>query len=365
MKNRKPNILYISGSWPPIKCGVSDYMYNLTKFINSNWSLITSTSADGDDKVFNIVPNWQFSDWGLIRAKIYEINPDIIHYEYPSTQYGRKPFSNFLPYYIQKHFPQLPLIATIHEYHDASKLGKKRIEFTLGPFSNVFVSNIEDQKELGSKFPRKQFKLVRIGSNISVAKLGLLKKRRISNELNPNNKKLIVYFGYIDPSKGVGNLIDSMAKWSDDTRLILATEYNPQNSYHKELNKKIIASNKDIYWTGYMVSEKISVTLQLADIVVLPFNQPISMRRGSLIAALSHGCTIVTTGPATEVLIDRKNCWLMPDNTPINIARAVNGLLGQPKLAKLIGLNAKKTSQQFSWKEIAKRHDNEYQRFLT
>lgn len=364
MKNRKPNILYISGSWPPIKCGVGDYMYNLTKFIDSKWSLITSTSADGSDNVFNIVPNWQFSDWGLMKAKIADINPDIIHFEYPSIQFGRKPFPNFLPRYIQKHFSHIPLIATIHEYHDASKMGKKRIEFTLKPFSNVFVSNIEDQKELGSKFPHKQFELVRVGSNIPVAKLGLIKRRRIAKELNPNNKKLIVYFGYIDPSKGVGNLVDSMAEWSGNTRLILATEHNPQNPYHKELNEKIVESNKDIHWTGYMSSERISAALHIADVVVLPFDQPVSMRRGSLIAALSHGCSIATTGPASEVLIDRKNCWLMPDNTSVNIAKAVNGLLGEPKLAKLIGLNAKKTSQQFSWKEIAKRHDSEYQRLL-
>lgn len=364
MKTDKPKVLYISGSWPPIKCGVGDYLYNLTQSINSDWALITSSVADRGDNVFNIVPSWQFSSWSLIKNKIIEINPDIIHYEYPSTQFGRKPFPNFLPRYIKKHFPQIALLATIHEYHDASKLGKKRIEFTLKPFKKVFVSNIEDQISLKAKFPKKHFELVRVGSNIPVAKVGPIKKRRISKELNPNGKSLVVYFGYIDSSKGIENLIDSMAEWSSNTRLILATEHNPENPYHTELNKKIVAGNHDVHWTGYMPSDRISAALQLANVVVLPFDQPVSMRRGSLIAALSHGCTIVTTGPAKEVLIDRKNSWLMPNNLSGSIATAVNGLLDEPRLAKLIGLNAKEASKQFEWKEIADRHDSEYQRFL-
>lgn len=365
MKTDKPKVLYISGSWPPIKCGVGDYLNNLTQYINSDWVVITSAAADSSDSVFNIVKDWKFSDWPIISAKITEVNPDIIHYEYPSTQFGRKPFPNFLPRYIKKQFPQIPLLATVHEYHDASKLGKKRIEFTLKPFNNIFVSNIEDQKALSSKFPSKQFELVRVGSNIPVAKMGPLKKRRIYKELNPSNKDLVVYFGYIDPSKGVGNLVTSMAEWGSNSRLILATEHNPENPYHTELNKQIVAVNQDIHWTGYMPSDRISAALQLASVVVLPFDQPISMRRGSLIAALSHGCTIATTGPAAEVLIDQKNSWLMPDNSPNNITRAIGGLLGEPKLAKLIGLNAKETSKQFEWKEIAKQHDSEYQRLLS
>jgi len=364
MKNDKPNVLYISGSWPPIKCGVGDYLYSLTRYLTVDWRVITSVDAQSNDGVFTIVKDWKFRDWQAIRSKISEVNPGIIHYQYPSTQYGRKPFPNLLPRYIKKYFPQVPLFATIHEYHDASKLGKKRIEFTLKPFKNVFVSNIEDQISLKAKFPKKHIKLVRVGSNIPVAKVGPIKKRRIAKEINPNGKNLVVYFGYIDPSKGVDNLLDSMNKWGGNCRLILATEHNPKNPYHIELNKKIISSKQDVHWTGYMSSGRISATLQLSSIVVLPFNQPASMRRGSLIAAMSHGCSIATTGPVAEVLVDNKNCWLMQDNSPHSITKAVNGLLDEPKLAKLIGLNAKETSKQFEWKEIAGRHDSEYQRFL-
>lgn len=364
MKTDKPKVLYISGSWPPVKCGVGDYLYKLTQNICSDWSLITSSVANGGGNVFNIVSKWKFGDWNIIKSKIIDINPDIIHYEYPSTQFGRKPFPNFLPRYIKKYFPQIPLFATIHEYHDASRLGKKRIEFTLKPFTKVFVSNAEDQKVLQIKYPQKQFELVRVGSNIDFAKLGLLKKRRISKELNPGRKNLVVYFGYIDPSKGVANMIDSMSEWKQNSRLILATEHNPDNPYHAEINKMIVDSKQDIHWTGYLSNQRVSAALQLADVVVLPFDQPVSMRRGSLIAALQHGCSVITTGPAMEVLVNEENCLLLRNNSKECIAEAVNRLLEQPKLAKLIGLNAKKTNQQFNWKEIADRHDSEYQRIL-
>jgi glycosyltransferase involved in cell wall biosynthesis len=113
-----------------------------------------------------------------------------------------------------------------------------------------------------------------------------------------------------------------------------------------------------------MSAKRISVALSLADVVVLPFDQPVSMRRGSIVAAICHGSCVVTTGPADEVLVDGKNCILIPNNAPTNIARAVSGLFDKPKLAKLIRFNAKETSKQFNWEEIAKRHDSEYQRLL-
>lgn len=364
MKNIRPKVLFISGSWPPIKCGVGDYLYHLTQHLDCDWHVVTSANAQPGERVGNIVSGWGFADWLAISNKIKTLRPDIIHYQYPSTQFGRKPFPNLLPRYIAKNFPDIPLVATIHEYHDASRLGRGRTEFTIRPFKNIFVSNVEDKQQLGRRFPNKQFEIVRVGSNIPVIHINVSERAKIIQEINPGNKPLIVYFGYIDSSKGVGRLIESMSGWGRDCRLVLATSHNPQDAYHMQLQKQIADSGMDIHWTDFLSAKKISVILQMADVVVLPFDRPVSMRRGSLIASMEHGCSIITTGPASEVLTHQQNCWLMPNNLPQSIAKAVSSLLEQSELVKLIGINAKKTSQQFSWKEIATRHYQQYQELL-
>ena len=362
MNNTKPKVLYISGSWPPIMCGVGDYLYKLTKNLNSAWAIITSKEAEPEDNVFNIVRGWSKSDWLYIEKEIQNLDPEIIHYEYPSVMYGRKLFPNILPKYIKKSFPNIRMIITIHEYHDASFLGRMRIELTLRHFKEVIVTNIEDKNELKKKFPKKNFEIIRVGSNIEFNKINTRQKKSLEQEINPNNKRLVTYFGFIDSSKGIENLIASMDEWGSSDKLVLATEHNPNNSYHLKVNQLIAKSGLDIHWTGYLSDEKISHLLQISDLVVLPFDSPISTRRGSLIAAIEHGCCVITTGPSEEIFVHEQNCYLMKNNSPQSIYEAVSYLEKNSKLVDKIKTEAKKTSKLFDWGIIAKEHEKKYQR---
>src|SRR5690606_22549500 len=47
--------------------------------------------------------------------------------------------------------------------------------------------------------------------------------------------------------------------------------------------------------TGWLPPEAVSAHLQACDVVVLPYRDGASLRRGSLLAALVHGLPIVTT----------------------------------------------------------------------
>ena len=52
-----------------------------------------------------------------------------------------------------------------------------------------------------------------------------------------------------------------------------------------------------IHRTGYLEDAAVSGYLAAADVVALPFNDGASYRRGTLMAAIQHGCAIVTTKP--------------------------------------------------------------------
>ena len=365
MKSSKLKVLYISGSWPPIMCGVGDYLYSLTKHLKSSWAVVTSKEASGEDNVLNIVRGWYRSDWQYIKQEIDKLEPEIIHYQYPSVMYGRKLFPNIMPKYIKRSFPSKKMVITVHEYHDATYLGKKRIELTLRQFKEVIVTNLQDKNELKNKFPNKNIEIIRVGSSIEYINVAPKQKDIISQEINPKNKKLIVYFGYIDPSKGIENLIGSMSEWAEGARLVLATEHNPNNTYHKKINDLIVSKGLDIHWTGYLSSEKASRVLQLSDLVILPFDSPISARRSSMIAAISHGCCVITTGPSEEIFVHEQNCYLMKGNSGASISEAIGYLLKNQKLVKKIKAEAKKTRHIFNWDMIAKKHDRKYKTIHT
>src|SRR5206468_1086025 len=66
--------------------------------------------------------------------------------------------------------------------------------------------------------------------------------------------------------------------------------------------------------TGFVEAAQVSAHLLACDAVVLPYRDGVSFRRGSLMAALAHGCTIITTEPQTTMpeLRDGENVRLVP-----------------------------------------------------
>jgi glycosyltransferase involved in cell wall biosynthesis len=58
-----------------------------------------------------------------------------------------------------------------------------------------------------------------------------------------------------------------------------------------------------VYATGALAPERLSLALQACDMMIQPYQDGVSTRRGSVMAALAHGRAVVTTnGVATEPL---------------------------------------------------------------
>ena len=96
--------------------------------------------------------------------------------------------------------------------------------------------------------------------------------------------------------------------------------------------------------------------MTISDVVCLPFSQPVSMRRGSMIAAMVHSKPIITTGPSQEVLKHNRNCWLMNNNSATEISKAVNRVIGDRELAKKLAKGSGQSSSDFVWSKIAEAH---------
>jgi glycosyltransferase involved in cell wall biosynthesis len=116
-----------------------------------------------------------------------------------------------------------------------------------------------------------------------------------------------------------------------------------------------------VQWTGYLPKKQVSAALLSADVVVLPYRDGISFRRGSLHAALVHGCAIISTTPDVPLpeLREGENVLLVPANDPEAVCRAAAHLRSDPALREQIGQGAKRLAEQFTWEHIAERTVNE------
>lgn len=361
-----PKVTYISGAYPPIRDGVGFYLKKLTDHLRGvDYQIITSEGASGSGHVQPVIKSWRSGVEKIIETRIGPNPAGIIHMQYGSVRYGRKFGVTLLPARLIKHFAGTPFVITIHEYHDASWLGRKRVELMLRPVRNIIVSNQVDERLLQKKFAQKSIRRIPIGSNIDVVEFSPNELAKLRKQSNPENKKVLLSWGLLDANKGLDKLVSAMGELGTNVKLLIASGHDPSISYHQKLQQQIDRCGADIEWLDFLDDRKISGLLQIADLVVLPFNQPVSLRRGSVLAALSHGKVVVTTGPSEDSeLQNRKNCYLLGDNSPESIAKAINELFDDHKLAKLLSMQARELAAQFDWDKIAKQHVKIYHQLI-
>jgi Glycosyltransferase len=91
----------------------------------------------------------------------------------------------------------------------------------------------------------------------------------------------------------------------------------------------------------------------------LPFVDGASFRRGSLLATLAHGVPTITT-PGAAALIDKTHVLLTPAGDAAALADAIALLASDPTLRARLSAGGAALAAQFSWEEIARRHEEVY-----
>jgi glycosyltransferase involved in cell wall biosynthesis len=204
----------------------------------------------------------------------------------------------------------------------------------------VTVTTVEERASVERWCPsaRGRVRVVPIGSNVAATgsrAAGWRLLRRLGAE--PGDR-LLVYFGWAGPGKGLPALLDATRRlWDGGWRVRLAcvTAFRPRRDpFHARLAERTRALElmERVTWTGFLPEHDASSVLKAAEAVVLPFEDGARLNRGSLIAALEHGVPVVTTpGPAIRWLAPRARGRLVAvPAAPAELAAAVESLLQRP-----------------------------------
>ncbi len=192
-----------------------------------------------------------------------------------------------------------------------------------------------------------------------------------------NNKKEVfskneikaTYIGrYELYQKGLDILIDAIANTQDILRqnnFILNMYGVDQEGTIKIIEKKIIEYGiSDLVKINSAVfgEEKKKIILE-SDVFVLTSRFE-GMPMG-LIEALSYGIPcLVTKGTNMSEDINSYNAGWISDNTVENLKDAIKKMLKDKEKLKIIGDNAKKLSLKYSWKQIAEKTHNEFEKII-
>lgn len=372
----------VTGEYPPMEGGVGAFTEILAReMVGMGHEVYVLTSREGREEsrerrvsdlkkplerdgvqVWAKARRWNWKDVGWVADVALRFELDVVNVQYQPAAFNmRNPAINFLPFRLKglaKSAVTFHDLRTPYLFPKAGGLRDWVVKRLAVSADGVIATNHSDYTQL-TRFRTKNVHEIPIGSNITVQPVSPQEKEAIRDSLG-KPEVLLAYFGFLNPSKGGDLLIKALAELDEAVHLVFiggqtgASDDLVNSAYLEELRREIRDKRleKRVHWTGFVEDEAVSAYFETADLVVLPYTDGASLRRGTLMAALAHGRPLITTRPQAKTpLVHGENCWLIPPDHQA-IVKAVNELRGNPLKNKL-GENAKTLSKQFEWSGIA------------
>lgn len=363
----------ITGEFPPMEGGVGAYSERLAEHLMAAGQEVFVLSAENTASrqpihLTSVVARWNMRAWLQARVWAQRNELDIISLQYQTAAFGMSPFIHFLPQVLR----DTPIVTTFHDlrfpylFPRAGALRTQIVEHLARKSAACITTNGEDAGRLHPTAPNT---MIPIGSNVPVMPLTQDQCQALRQQITSNGGDFIIaYFGLLNRSKGVDLLLESVARLRGTgvpARLLIiggtvGASDSTNEAYADELEAQIAALNlgKYVQQTGYVDDAAASAYLQVVDAVALPFRDGASYRRGSLLAALEHGCAIVTTTPTTPTaeFVDGDTMLLVEEEGVESLTAALKRLYDDAGLRAKIGASAKSAVRRFAWSSIAAAH---------
>ncbi|MBE2221064.1 MAG: glycosyltransferase family 4 protein [Anaerolineae bacterium] len=377
----------VTGEYPPMEGGVGAFTQELAQAmaeLGHEIHIITSKAARPETaslKASEIkepidlpfaqlhprVKKWKWAALSEVVDVAIRHELDIINIQYQAAAYHMGSAAiNFLPWRL-KH-----VVKTAVTFHDlrvpylfpkAGGLRKTAVTFMAKQAHGNIATNPEDFAQL-IQFPQTPARQIPIGSNITTYTPHHIEIAEARELLGVGEGDcLLGYFGFLNESKGADTLIASLVQLPETTHLVFiggqtgASDPANNQSFLAQLHQQIkdLGLTERVHWTGFVDDQRVSTFLNAADLMVMPYRDGVSLRRGTLMAALAHGRPLISTHPqtATPELVHGKNCWLVPVDDVDALTQAIQTLWADGELRAKLGNGATAVADLFTWDKIA------------
>jgi glycosyltransferase involved in cell wall biosynthesis len=366
----------VTGEFPPRQGGVGDYTHELAKALAElgvEVHVITRVGANSplpnsNFQIHPVIRRWSFPALWQIRSLTRSLNLSLLNIQYQAAAYNLSAPIHFLPKAVGA-----KTVVTFHDlrvpylFPKAGRLREQAVTYLARSASGVIAADPADEAELKRRGLARVTRIP-IGSNITPNPPPDYNRVEWRDRFEVSPKDFLLgYFGFLNESKGGDMLINALAILADrETRVklvLIGGRTGSSDATNAEFDAKIEKMIKRyelenrVIRTGFVIPEEISAHLLACEAVVLPYRDGVSFRRGSLMAALAHGCPIITTEPKTPLpeLRDGDNVRLVPSDDAPALVLAVSQLLEAPDLRARLSRGARELARQFTWDKIAAR----------
>jgi len=377
-------VLMVCPSYPPqeVTCGVGDYTRCLAEELTHHGEQITVLcsseyrgAARGSVEVFP-----RFSRWTLdqaLRLTFSSAVPrgDILHLQYTPDLYGPGAGFKLVPLLARLRRRAPPTVVTFHTLTGRSPWSRIWAVLLLASAHQSISANEEVTAMVRRRLPKLSPRLteIPIGTGVPVHHPdgGDRESGRRLLGLAPGIP-LLVHFGLVYPGKGLETLfmaLGELVRFRSSIRLAIVGDTRPDSQGYRATLEALasrLGVAEAIIWAGRRPEEEVSKILQAADLFVVPYDDGVSIRRGTLMAGLAPGLPVISTTSAlrSAYLRDGENVALVPPRDPQALAARIASLLGAPDEAAFLGKGARKLAERFTWQTIARETRALYARVL-
>lgn len=365
----------ITGEYPPMQGGVADFTRELGRALAAQaHEVLVLTDRRGvglDDAGIMVaaqVGNWNVAGMRTFGQWVRANRLDVLNLQYQTAAYNMAGLVHLLP----RRVAGIPFVTTFHDllppylFPKAGSL-RQRAVWTLARTSEAaIVTNHADERALDYLGGVSRLRRIPIGSNIEHAPPPGFDRAAWRARLGVGPEEVLVgYFGFLNRSKGVDTLLRALQRLhSDDMSFKLLMiggrtgASDPTNlAYAEEIDTLIrdLGLTDRVLWTGFVTPAEVSGYFACCDLCALPYNEGVSLRHGTFMAAIAHGCPVITTTPIHHLpeLRNKENVYLVAPESVSGLAAALQTLAAYPEQRRRLGEGARKLAELFAWDSIA------------
>ncbi|MBK8934184.1 MAG: glycosyltransferase family 4 protein [Chloroflexi bacterium] len=377
----------VTGEYPPMEGGVGAFTQELALAlaeqdhtihiitdrrarpfqVRRRWQDLLEPVDLGFAQLHPNVKKWRWTAVSQIADVALRYELDVVNVQYQAAAYNmRSAAINLLPWRLKG------LTKTAVTFHDLRvpylfpKAGRLRqtAVTTMAKYAHgAIVTNLADYEALTAVVPT-PVRQIPIGSNIATYTPNHIELQEVRDQLGLRaGDCLLGYFGFLNESKGADTLLHALAALDDSVHLVFiggqtgSSDPSNNQSFLDQLKALIgeLGLAARVHWTGFLPDQRVSTFLHAADLMVMPYRDGVSLRRGTLMAVLAHGRPLLTTTPAmpTPELVQGENVWLVAPDDAVALATAVRALMANPALRAQLGQGAAQVASLFTWDKIA------------
>jgi glycosyltransferase involved in cell wall biosynthesis len=245
-------------------------------------------------EVFPEAVSWRLRELPRLVRRIRAWKPALVHIHWPSQGFGWRIGPALLPAICK--VLRLRVVQTWHEPWPASDFARFVLQ-RLATDGLIFVRpNFMDlmPRSLVSLMPPCPRRVIGSAGALPVSSLADGDRTRLRERYLKGRQKLVVFFGFVHPAKGVEQLL-AIADPHSHALVIAGAMLDA--AYHDRLQELAQSAGwgEHIQYTGYLQQEEAADLLRAADAVVLPFLAGGGDWNTSIHGALAQGTLVITT----------------------------------------------------------------------